>query len=121
MWEWPENGGRAGAKDVDWIEHCDAVLAQLIGLGDELSRFLSLPTATKSRHRMTRQGRREAAKIMEVSYHLMESMCTQRMTRLMFYSERLKKIGLPSGEISRIRQYERFLSNNLEHLRMYKL
>ena len=43
------------------------------------------------------------------------------MTRLTFYSERIKKIGLPSGEISRMRQYERFLSNNLEQLRMVKM
>lgn len=123
-WDWPENGGRTAAEargDVVWIEHCDAVLAQLIGIGDELSRLLSLPTATKSRHRMTRQGRREAARIMEVSYHLLQSMTTQRMTRLMFYSERLKKIGLPAGEMSRVRQYERFISYNLEQLRMVKL
>ena len=120
-WDWPDNGGRAGAKDVIWVEHCDAVLEQLIGLGDELSRFLSLPTATKSLHRMTKQGRKDAARIMEVSYHLMESMCTQRMTRLLFLSERLKALGLPSGEASRLRQYERFLTNTLEQLRMVKM
>jgi hypothetical protein len=123
-WDWPENGGRAGAEargDIVWIEHCDAVLAQLIGIGDELARFLSLPTATKSRHRMTRQGRRDAARIMEVSYYLIESMCTQRLTRLMFYSERIKKAGLPAGEMSRLRQYERYLFYDLEQLRMIKL
>jgi hypothetical protein len=123
-WGWPENGGRAGAEargDIVWIEHCDAVLAQLIGIGDELARFLSLPTATKGRHRMTRQGRREAARIMEVSYYLIESFVTQRLTRLMFYSERIKKAGLPAGEMSRLRQYERFIFYSLEQLRMIKL
>lgn len=126
LWDWNENGGRAGAaaKDidaVDWVEHCDAVMAQLIGIGDELSRFLSLPTTSRSRNRLTRQGRKEAARTTEVAYHLLESMSTQRMTRLIFYSERLKKIGLPSGEVSRIRQYERFLSDRIEQLRMVKM
>jgi len=99
----------------------DAVLSQLIGIGDELARFLSLPTTSRSRHRMTRQGRREAARTIEVAYHLLESMTTQRMTRLSLYAERLKKAGLPSGEVSRIRQYERFLSDMLEQLRMVKM
>lgn len=121
LWDWEDSkGGRAGAE-VDWVEHCDAVLAQLIGIGDELSRFLSLPTTSRSRHRHTSQGRREAARTIEVAYHLLESMATQRLTRLILYSERLKKIGLPSGEISRVRQYERFLSSTIEQLRMVKM
>ena len=126
LWDWPEGKemGREKAeaeKRVNWLEHCDAVLAQLLGIGDELSRFLTLPTASRSRHRMTRKGRQEAARTMEVAYQLVESMTAQRMTRLVYYSERLKKIGLPSGEISRTRQYERFISDILEQLRMVKL
>lgn len=121
LWDWPENGGRAGCKTFDFQEHCDAVMAQLVGIGDELSRFLTLPTTSRSRHRMTRQGRREAARTIEVAYRLLESMVTQRMTRLSIYAERLKAVGLPSGEISRIRQYERFLQNSIERLRMYKM
>jgi hypothetical protein len=121
LWDWSDKGGREGAVDVDWLEHCDAVLAQLLGIGDELARFLSLPTTSRSRHRMTRQGRKEASRTTEVAYHLLESMTTQRMTRLVLYSERLKKIGLPSGEVSRIRQFERFLSDIVEQLRMVKM
>jgi hypothetical protein len=121
LWDWSDKGGREGAVDVDWLEHCDAVLAQLLGIGDELARFLSLPTTSRSRHRMTRQGRKEASRTTEVAYHLLESMTTQRMTRLVLYSERLKKIGLPSGEVSRLRQYERFLSDIVEQLRMVKM
>jgi hypothetical protein len=121
LWDWNDSGGRAAVTDVDWLEHCDAVLAQLIGIGDELSRFLSLPTTSRSRHRMTRAGRREASRTIEVAYHLVESMTTQRVTRLTLYSERLKKIGLPSGEVSRLRQYERFISDSLEQLRMVKM
>lgn len=121
LWDWSDMGGREGAVDVDWLEHCDAVLAQLLGIGDELARFLSLPTTSRSRHRMTRQGRKEASRTTEVAYHLLESMTTQRMTRLLLYSERLKKIGLPSGEVSRVRQFERFLSDIVEQLRMVKM
>lgn len=121
LWDWEDDkGGRVGA-DVDWLEHCDAVMAQLIGIGDELSRFLSLPTTSRGRHRHTKQGRREAARTIEVAYHLLDSMATQRLTRLVLYSERLKKIGLPSGEVSRLRQYERFISSMIEQLRMVKM
>jgi hypothetical protein len=121
LWDWDDNKGGRGGADVDWVEHCDAVLAQLIGIGDELSRFLTLPTTTRIRHRLTKQGRREAARTIEVAYHLLESMSTQRMTRLVMYSERLKKFGLSSGEISRLRQYERFISSSIEQLRMVKM
>mmetsp|Transcript_7843 Transcript_7843/g.11370 ORF Transcript_7843/g.11370 Transcript_7843/m.11370 type:complete len:697 (+) Transcript_7843:154-2244(+) len=128
MWDWSTSDsnqtGREQAsslQQVDWLEHCDAVLAQLIGIGDEFSRFLTLPTCSRSRHRMTRQGRREAALTMQVSYYLLESATTQRMTRLIMYGERLKRIGLPSGEVSRIKQYERFISDVLEQLRIIKL
>jgi hypothetical protein len=121
LWDWDDTkGGRCGT-DIDLVEHCDAVLAQLIGIGDELSRFLSLPNTSRSRHRHTKQGRREAARTIEVAYHLLDSMTTQRLTRLVIYSERLKKIGLPSGEMSRVRQYERFISSMIEQLRMLKL
>ena len=61
LWDWSdENGGRAGCTMMNLQDHCDAVMAQLIGIGDELSRFLTLPTTSRSRHRMTSQGRREA-------------------------------------------------------------
>lgn len=67
VWDWDTKGGRAGCKSIDWLDHTDAVLTQLIGIGDELARFLSLPTASRSRHRMTRAGRKEAALTVEVS------------------------------------------------------
>jgi len=96
-------------------------MAQLIGIFDELSRFLTLPTSSRSRHKFTTAGRLEAARTMEVSYYLLESMSTQRITRLVYYSERLKKMGCSTSEMSRIRQWERFLSDNVEQLRMVKM
>lgn len=72
LWDWPEDNGRAGCANIDWVEHCDKVMAQLIGIADELCRFLSLPTSSRSRHRMTKSGRREAARTVKVG---IESTC----------------------------------------------
>jgi hypothetical protein len=119
LWDWPENGGRANS-DMDLRAHSDAVLAQIVGVSDELARFLTLPTTSRSIHRMTWIGRHQAAKTVEVAYRLLESM-SHRITRLCVYGERIKAAGLPSGEVSRIRQYERFLENCIERLRMIKM
>jgi len=67
LWDWDDGRGRASCKDMDWVHHTDAAMAQLIGIGDELSRFLTLPSATRSRHRMTGAGREEAIRTMRVS------------------------------------------------------
>jgi hypothetical protein len=119
VWDWNENGGREGSN-IDLRAHSDAVLAQIVGIGDELARFLTLPTASRSIHRMTRIGKREAAHTVQVAYRLLESM-SHRFTRLSVYGERIKEAGLPSGEISRIRQYERFMEVGVERLRMIKM
>jgi hypothetical protein len=42
------------------------------------------------------------------------------MIRLSVLSENFKRAGLPSGEASRIRQYERFMGEAIENLRMIK-
>jgi hypothetical protein len=39
----------------------------------------------------------------------------------MIYDERLKAAGLPATEISRVRQYERFIGEAIEDLRMVKM
>ena len=121
LWDWPENGGRAGSTDTNWLEHCDFVMSQLIGIGDELCRFLSLPSSSRSRHRMTKSGRREAARTVKAAYRLFESLYTQRMTRLSTYDERLRFSGVSASEISRLRQYERFMGESMESLRMLKM
>ena len=120
LWD-SEKGGRTASTDTNWLEHCDFVMAQLIGIGDELSRFLSLPSSSRSRHRMTRSGRREAARTVKAAYLLFESLYTQRMMRLTAYDERLRHAGVSASEISRIRQYERFIGEAMERLRMFKM
>lgn len=56
-----------------------------------------------------------------MAYKLFDSLSTQRMTRLTKYAENLKSAGLGASEISRIRQYERWLGEAIEALRQYKL
>eukprot|EP00550_Attheya_septentrionalis_P004428 CAMPEP_0198283520 /NCGR_PEP_ID=MMETSP1449-20131203/3086_1 /TAXON_ID=420275 /ORGANISM="Attheya septentrionalis, Strain CCMP2084" /LENGTH=633 /DNA_ID=CAMNT_0043980153 /DNA_START=181 /DNA_END=2082 /DNA_ORIENTATION=+ len=123
LWDWGTRGksGRASCTDIDWLEHSDAVMEQLVGITDELCRFLTLPTFSRSRHRLTHSGRKEAARTVEVAYRLLDNLYTQRITRLMIYDERLKAAGLPATEISRVRQYERFIGEAIEDLRMVKM
>ena len=64
-WDWNDGTGRASA-DFDWVKHTDEVLVQLIGIGDEMCRFLTLPTSTGTRHRIMVAGHAEATQIMEV-------------------------------------------------------
>lgn len=120
IWDWgtPPNG--KASADIDWVEHADAVLRELISIADELCRFLTLPTASKARHRMTKSGRREAARTAEIAYRLYDSLYTRRFLSLSQLSERLKLAGLGASEASRIRQYERWMGDSIENLRMIK-
>lgn len=109
IWDWgsPPDTGRTRSTDIDWVDHADDVLSELISVGDEICRFLTLPTASRSRHRMTKSGRREAARTAEVAYRLYDSLYTRRFIELAKLSEKLKLAGLGASEASRMRQYER--------------
>lgn len=120
VWDWEKDGGKANVRGIDWLGHTDEVLTELIAVGDELSRFLTLPSTSRSRHRMTTSGRREAARTAEVAYRLYDSLYTQRMTRITVLSEKVKLAGLGASEASRIRQYERWMGDAIENLRMIK-
>lgn len=100
------------------IHYLTTMLCELVG--DELCRFLTLPSTSRSRHRMTKSGRREAARTAEVAYMLYDSLYTQRMTTLAILSEKVKLAGLGASEASRIRQYERWIGDAIENLRMIK-
>jgi len=120
VWDWQKGGGKANVPGIDWVAHTDEVLTELICIGDELCRFLTLPSTSRSRHRMTRAGRKEAARTAEVAYMLYESLYTHRMTSLSLLSEKVKLAGLGASEASRIRQYERWIGDAIENLRMIK-
>lgn len=123
VWDWPGKGEKSGRIEagINWLEHTDQVLKQLIAIGDELTGFLTLPTSSHSFHRTLKSGRKEAAQIIEVAYRLFDSLYTQRMTHLSLLNETLKSLGLSTSEASRIRQYERYIGEALESLRMIKM
>lgn len=72
------------------------------------------------RHRMTKGGRREAARTAEVAYRLYDSLYTKRFVTLAKLSEKVKLAGLGASEASRMRQYERWMGDAIEQLRMVK-
>jgi hypothetical protein len=122
FWDWDSGKGREKAMNPhQWLDHGDQVLEQLIGIGDELSRFLTLPTSSRSYHRMLKSGRHKAANIVEVAYRLLDSLYTKRIVKLSILTEKLKTLGLSPAEISRLRQYERFIGEAIENLRMIKM
>lgn len=106
---------------VDWVEHSDKVLEHLVVIGDELSRFLTLPTSSRSSYRMLKSGRQEAGEIVELQYKLFDSFYTKRVTKLSMLTEQLKSMGLSATEGSRLRQYERYIGEAIEGLRMHKM
>jgi hypothetical protein len=106
---------------VNWLEHSDQILEHLVGIGDELSRFLTLPTSSRAYHRMLQSGRREAAEIVELQYKLFDSFYTRRITKITMMTEKLKTMGLSATEASRLRQYERYIGEAVEGLRMVKM
>ncbi len=95
IWDWGVPPKGKAAVDIDWVEHANDVLREMIAIGDELCRFLTLPTMSRCRwdkfddfhafwlnnparvisirgfcdvrHRMTTSGRREAARTAAVS------------------------------------------------------
>jgi len=122
IWDWSKGEGRAKAMSEDeWLQHTDLVLEQLVGIGDELCRFLTLPTSSRSYHRMLKSGRNEAASIVEVAYCLLDSLYTQRIIKISHLTEKVKSMGLGASEVSRLRQYERFMGEAIEQLRMIKM
>ena len=122
IWDWNSGDGKNQQMNRDqWIVHTDQVLEHLVGIGDELSRFLTLPTSSRSYHRMLKGGRQKAANIVEVAYRLFDSLYTQRIVQIAILAEKLKSMGLQATEVSRMRQYERFIGEAIESLRMVKM
>ena len=53
LWDWDVDGkdqGRKGVAKMDWVGHADDVLTELVAMGDELCRFLTMPTSSRSRY-----------------------------------------------------------------------
>merc|ERR1712151_946297 len=108
--------------DIRWLKHSDEILSELVGIGDELCRYLTLPTCTLSQHRATKVGRREAAATMEVSYRLFNSLLVRRLVRLSMLAEKISdQVSLPQGKALQLRKVERQFGIAVESLRMIKM
>ena len=132
-WDWPNRGqpqsGRQACtvlnssektqEKVDWVAYGDDVLNGLLTLAEELSMMLLLPTFSRARHKVLPKGRQEAHNIHVVSERIHKSLIGQVAT-LSAQCEYLKLQGLPGNEASRIRQWEQFILDGIEGLRMIK-
>jgi hypothetical protein len=124
-WDWRKAGkeettGRAASKTMDSLHHSDAVLVEILGICNCVSRFLTLPNATRARHRITSRGRREAQETLALTSKLYGCMLV-RLGRLSDLCEVLKAEGLPPNEATRVRQWERRILESADNLRMIKL
>jgi hypothetical protein len=128
-WDWgtiknPDSGRCMLLPDsgipMDWLKHSDDALSILLEMADKLCHYLTLPCFSRARHRVTSKGRREASRTVEVAYRLFDSLLTTDMAKFSYLTEVLKRYGLPANEASRIRQWERFIGEAIEDLRMIK-
>lgn len=114
-WDWSKAGkpdsGRAGC-DIDWLEHGDNVLTAIMLLCQDLARMLTLPNGSRARHRVTSIGETEAKKIMDVRLKLHRSIY-RRVNVLTSLCEEFKRQGLPPNEATRVRQWERFVTERI--------
>jgi hypothetical protein len=107
-------------RHIDWMNHSDTTLCHLIHLSDSLCEYLTLPSATRVRHRATAKGRREANKILSTGREIFTFNVSGRMCMISQLCESLKYRGLPGNEASRIRQWENTITTAMEELRNVK-
>ena len=109
-WDWskPDKAsttGRVACVDINWFEHADETLHIIYHLSNEITKFLTLPTNTRSRHKVTQNGRKEAREISKVSFEYYR-LASCRLAQLTTKCEVLKRHGLPPNEAIRIRQVQ---------------
>ncbi|OEU16723.1 hypothetical protein FRACYDRAFT_275439 [Fragilariopsis cylindrus CCMP1102] len=122
FWDWGKVGtipsGRA-ASDVDWLQYTDDVLFAMIRICSELTRLLTLPNASRARHHVFPYGKKQREDVATVSRKLHRSILHD-LTYITERCELLKNEGLPPNEATRIRQWERFLSIEIEQMLVIK-
>ena len=118
-WTWKDNNTSGRPAQVNSLEHSDNVMRSLLNLSIFLARYLTLPNCTRARHKTTRDGRKEAEETFDVAAGLVQQI-EQELGTLGRFCEYLKSCGLPGNEAARMRQWERFLSENFEKLRVVK-
>ena len=121
FWDWEKIGVASGraASDVDWVKYTDDVLYAMIRTCCELTRLLTLPNASRARHHVFPYGRKQRENVVAVSRKLHRSIL-EHMCFITEQCELLKREGLPPNEATRIRQWERFLSQEIEQMLVIK-
>ncbi|KAL3796255.1 hypothetical protein HJC23_008575 [Cyclotella cryptica] len=109
-----------GKKKIDFMQHSETTLRQLIHLSDGLYQYLTLPTATLAKHRFTSWGRNKSKQILSCGRSLFTLNVNGRMTMISQLCEALKYRGLPGAEAARMRQWENFITTAMEELRIVK-
>lgn len=119
-WDWGTSypTGRVQSK-VNWLQHSDAVLKDISAISEDLTRYLTMPSTSRARHRVIPQDRQYAKEGREIGDQLMEAIMT-RVNRISLYCEILKVEGLPGNEAARIRQWEREIVLQIETLQIIK-
>eukprot|EP00986_Skeletonema_menzelii_P012636 scaffold7046_cov151-Skeletonema_menzelii.AAC.6 len=107
-------------QPIDWLNHADNLLCQLIHLSDSLSQYLALPIASRTHHRATKFGEKEAKTIVFTGRKIFALNTAGRIFMISQLTEALKYRGLPGNEASRIRQWEQYLSVSMENMRLIK-
>mmetsp|Transcript_23593 Transcript_23593/g.34773 ORF Transcript_23593/g.34773 Transcript_23593/m.34773 type:complete len:333 (+) Transcript_23593:172-1170(+) len=125
LWDWKDPSstqpsGRATQTNFSSLHHSDEIAKTLILIGQELAKLLTLPCTTRSRHRVTWQGKQECIKLTTISKQIMRTIIALHLNTLTLKCEHLKQEGLPSNEASRIRQWERILLEQINILRNIK-
>jgi hypothetical protein len=120
-WDWcsPKSEGRqrkqeggGGEVAYDWQDHGDQVLTAILLTCQDLNRLLTLPSSSRARHRVTTHGQHEARRINAVRVQLHHSLY-RRICTLTHLCEQFKKQGLPPNEATRIRQWERMVTERI--------
>jgi hypothetical protein len=120
-WDWPVKDGKLGraTSNVNWLDHNDEVLRSLFRICSELTRILTLPTASRGLRRVTSYGRKQRAELTGIGRKLRRSIL-EEMNFVSDKCEVLKREGLPPNEATRIRQWERMLTIQMEQLLIIK-
>lgn len=122
IWDWSSAKSKevSGRRAIPFpsLEHSDQVMIEMIGVGTDLERLLTLPNASRTRYR-TGWAPQEARDLVEVSQGLVTQI-QWRMGKITVFTEVLKHNGLPPNEATRLRQWERDIMFNLDSIRMLK-
>jgi hypothetical protein len=124
-WDWGQTPGVLNESGrtrstVNWLDHSDLVLVQLLGVGQDLTRYLTLPSSTRARHKSMSCFLNEVKRTQSVAAEVFQVLLV-RLARISEYGEVLKREGLPPNEATRVRQWEQMLLDNVERIKVVKM